>query len=320
MSESGTAVREKATFESWLAILGLICLPAAVFVAVAGATPSIRQRALFTAGSASLLVVISLTAAVARGRGSGARWPLSIASLLFAVSTFGLTLWAAIAVWTSAATSSIGQTPGVPVVEILALAVGAVLLVTGIKRIEITGFWKSVLSLMDVGLVAAGAVLLGWLGVVVVVAVNLIALVITSVRLAIRKQSILTYAAIQADVDRTEMEKLYDELRQERALKSIDPIKVAELISTLSQRARKPAEIRVMALPIAMLYVVHEPDLLVFASKFDQLMRLHRKRAEEAMSVADQLTVATRESAATFDEMVDALIAAAHPVGPEGQD
>lgn len=202
--------------------------------------------------------------------------------------------------------------PGVPEVEILALAVGTVLLVTGIKRIEITGFW-SVLSLLDVALVAVGAVLLGWLGVVVVIVVNLIAGVVSSVRLAIRKQSILTYAAIQADVDRTEMEKLYDELRSATAFKAIGPIETAELISTLSRRARKPAEIRVIAPPIAMLHVVYQPDLLMFASKFDQLMRLYGKGSEEAMSLADQLSVATRVSAATFDEMMDALIAAAHP-------
>ncbi len=307
------ATREKATFEAWLGVTGLLCLPALALVGVAGATPSIRQRALLSAGSASLLLVAALAAAVARGRASRARWPLTILSLVLTGATLGLAGWTAAAVWSSPNSPSNSQTQDVPLVEILALAVGAVLLVTGLKRIEITGFWKSVLSLTDLALLVVGAVLLGWLGALVVVVVNLIAVVVSSIRLAIRKQSILTYAAIQADVDRNEMEELHDELRTQKAFKAIGPIDTAELISTLSQLARSPAEMRLMAPPIAMLYVVHEPDLLKFASDFDQLMRLYGKSAGDAMALADQLTVGTRMAAATFDEMVDALIAAAHP-------
>lgn len=198
-------------------------------------------------------------------------------------------------------------------VELLGLIVGVILLVAGIKRIEIAAHWKTVLSLLDVVLLVIGTIRLGWLGLAIVLLTNLAALVVSSLRLAIKKQSILTYAATQASVSLREMELLHDQLRELNGFRSIGPIQTSELISTLSQCARSPSEVRSMAEPIAMLHVVHGSDLTEFATKFDQLLRRYGEPAEEAMRMADQLTVATKQSAATFDEIVEAMLAVAKP-------
>src|SRR5688572_14205308 len=96
-------------------------------------------------------------------------------------------------------------------------------------------------------------------------------------------------------------------------------IEVAELISLLAQRARTPSEIEEMALPVALLWVVHRPDLGCLVERFDTLLRLYGEPASESMRVADTLSAGTKASAATFTEMLDALVAAAggFPPGTE---
>jgi hypothetical protein len=55
---------------------------------------------------------------------------------------------------------------------------------------------------------------------------------------------------------------------------------------------------------------VFRPELDALVERFDRLLRLYGKSASDAMQVADTLTKATQLAAATFDEMLDATIAA----------
>lgn len=64
-----------------------------------------------------------------------------------------------------------------------------------------------------------------------------------------------------------------------------------------------------MAPAMAALWVIFRPDLETFVGKFDRLMRLASEPPERAMDVADVLTAGTQNTAAPFDEMLDAMLA-----------
>lgn len=129
-----------------------------------------------------------------------------------------------------------------------------------------------------------------------------------SVWLAMQKENLLVYAATQCGVSKQEMEDLHNRLKgSNRAFKQIGQIELARLISLLSQRARTPAEMQQMALPIAMLWIVQEGDLPWLVEHFDRLLRLYGRPASNSMQVADTLTVATQRSAATFCEIVEGM-------------
>jgi hypothetical protein len=66
-----------------------------------------------------------------------------------------------------------------------------------------------------------------------------------------------------------------------------------------------------MAAPIAMLHVVFKSELTGLADRFDRLLRLWGMEAAEAGRAADVLTKGAISSAATFDEMLDAMISTA---------
>lgn len=69
-----------------------------------------------------------------------------------------------------------------------------------------------------------------------------------------------------------------------------------------------------MAGPSALLWVVNRrPDLDWLVDSFDQLLRLDGSGADEVMRPADVLTAGTSKAAATFEEMVEAMIVAASP-------
>lgn len=136
---------------------------------------------------------------------------------------------------------------------------------------------------------------------------------ISTIRLASKRQAILTYASIQSGASYERTRSLADDLKHHRAMASLGPIQIAELISALAQRGRDLEEIREMGIPIAMLFVVHEPELDELAGKFDQILGLYDKPATAAMELADKISMATKISAATFSETLDGLIAAASP-------
>lgn len=298
------------TIQVLFAFLGFVLLVSGVVIGTAASGSLLRSRALLAAGIGSVLAITALTAALAASKSWRMRLPL-------AVATFLLTSWALIlsvevgTIMRQSTGSIFGYNTSV--LEVLGISLTIVVLVSGVGRIDVASYWRIVLGLLELAMLVIGVVVLGWLGLLIVVAVNLVAIVVWSVRLAMRKESTLTYAALQAKVDTSEMEDLFDELKTQKAFKHLGSIGTANLISFLSQRRRAPDETRHIAPPIAMLHAVHTTDLETLTAKFDQLMRLYRRPANEAMDLADTLTVGARESAATFEETIDALIAVAHP-------
>jgi hypothetical protein len=64
-----------------------------------------------------------------------------------------------------------------------------------------------------------------------------------------------------------------------------------------------------MSIPIAHLKVIFEPELESLVERFDVLLRRTGKSAADAMDVADVMTRGTQLSPASFDEMLDAMVA-----------
>lgn len=205
-------------------------------------------------------------------------------------------------------------------VSAAALVVGLVLLWSWRSGLEVSSFQATLLSVIEVAGFVIAVVALGWLGVAIFVAVSLVALVVWSVVLAIKKQSILVNAAVQgADLSREDAEEIWQWMKGEKSFAALPPLKRAELIKALAIKARRPAEIRAMAIPIAQLALVFECDPVWLAPRFDQLLRLYGHDAGEAPEVADTLTASTQLAAASFEEMVEAMLIAGG--GPsEGAD
>lgn len=187
---------------------------------------------------------------------------------------------------------------------------------TGYRKVKLSSFMTTVLFVIELVLTLLAVIGLGWdTGLLVVGITNLVAVLAWSSRLAIQHEDILTYAATQADASPSQMKALARQLgRSGKVFRVLGPIRTAQLIAQLSQRGRDVGEIEQMAPAVATLWVVHRPDLETFVGDFDRLLRLWRKPASEAMNVADVLTAATQRSAATFQEMLNAMIVAADPL------
>jgi hypothetical protein len=172
-----------------------------------------------------------------------------------------------------------------------ALVVGLVLLWSWRRGLEVSSFQATLLSVIEVAGFVIAVVALGWLGVAIFVVVSFAALLVWSVALAIKKQSILVDAAVQgADVSREGAEEIWQWMKGEESFAALPPLKRAELIKALAIKARKPAEIRAMAIPIAQLALIFECDPVWLAPRFDRLLRLYGHDAGEAPEVADTLT------------------------------
>lgn len=198
-------------------------------------------------------------------------------------------------------------------VGIVGVLVGLALLWTGVKRLRISSLQAALLSALDIAVLLGSVALLGSLGVIIFLGATVVAILAWSIYLAAKKEDILLYAATQCGAPKQEMLDLFDRLRKlpGRPLAAMEPLVQARLMSDLAQRARTPEEIELMVPPIAMLWVIHRPDLTWLASNFDRLLRLYGMDATESMRLADVVTAGTKSSAATFEEMVDALVAAA---------
>lgn len=195
-----------------------------------------------------------------------------------------------------------------------ALVVGLSLLWTGRRRLAVSSFQAVLLSVIDVVGFVIFVATLGRLGVAILLAVNLVAATIWSVVLIVKKQSILVGAAAQgADISVDEADEVWQWMKKQQGSAVLDPLKRAELIRTLATQARNPEEIRAMAVPIAQLAVVFDCDPIWLAPRFDQLLRLYGHEATEAIDVADILTRGTQLAAATFPEMIEAMLAAGAP-------
>lgn len=159
-------------------------------------------------------------------------------------------------------------------------------------------------------------VVLGWMGLVLATTVLVVAVVVSSIRLAVQVESALLAAVSRGKLDmaRDELKEFHRSLHgSDRTFAHISRVQSAELIQVLSECARSAAEIRTMAPWIVKLWIiggVRKPDLRgEFACRFDRCMRLWRIEAADAQRMADTLLVSTKQSAASMDDMLDGLIA-----------
>jgi hypothetical protein len=168
---------------------------------------------------------------------------------------------------------------------------------------------------LDAILLITSVVALGWLGFALTGLASLLGVLGWSVWLAAKKESLLVSAAIQIGSTKQEMQELHSRLyKSHRAFQQLGPIRLADLIRLIAERARRPQEIEAMALPIAMLSVTQECELPWLVEYFDRLLRLYGKAASESMAVADALTVATQNAAASFREMVEGMCRVVEPL------
>lgn len=199
-------------------------------------------------------------------------------------------------------------------VAVAAALVGAVVLMT--RKAELTRWGTTALWLGEFIVVVVSFFVLGWMGLVLALTVLVVAVVASSVRLAMQLESALLAATILGKLDMTkdELKVFHRSLhRSERSFAHISRVQSAELIRVLSECARTASEIRTMAPWIVKLWIIgglRTPDTRSdFARRFDRCMRLWRMEADEAQRMADNLLTGAKQSAASMDDMLDGLIA-----------
>lgn len=189
------------------------------------------------------------------------------------------------------------------------LALGLILLWTGLHHYKFSSFQATLLSILEIVGVVVSVVALGWLGIGILLAVNVIAALVWSGILAAKKQSILVDASVQsADMSVEEADEIWHWMKRQKAFAVVRPLRRGELIGALAGQARSPSEIRPMAVAVAQLSVIFDCDPIWLAPRFDQLLRLYGKSAAESEEVADSVVTATKQSAASFEEMLEAMI------------
>jgi hypothetical protein len=196
------------------------------------------------------------------------------------------------------------------VLVLITMVLSLALLWAGRKKLRFGSLVSTTLSVIELLALGILVVSLGWWGLIALAAVNAIAFAVYGIILAARVEERLVYASIQTDEPREAVEALAARLGKRPELANVGPVERAELIKLLSERARSVAEIEDMAVPIALLQVVHRPPWPWLVGHFDQLLRLAGEPASEAMRMADVLSSATKHSAATFEEIVEAMVAA----------
>jgi len=193
----------------------------------------------------------------------------------------------------------------------LALVIAFALLWTGVRRMSWATPLHAVLSALDLLALALALMQLGWLGVALFVGVNVVGFMAWGTAGAVYADAELASAAALGGGEKSDMRALSEALQKEQALKVLGPRRRANLIRLLSERARTPAEVRHMATPLGMLWIIGDrPDLSWLVERFDSLLRLYDKAAVDAMEVADTITVSSQQSATTQNEMIEALVVA----------
>jgi hypothetical protein len=199
------------------------------------------------------------------------------------------------------------------------LALGLILLWTGLRHYKFNSFQATLLSVLEIVGVVVSVVALGWLGLGILLAVNVIAALVWSVILAAKKQSILVDASVQStNMSVEEADEIWHWMKKQKAFAVMRPLRRGELIGALAGQARSPSEICPMALAIAQLSVIFDCDPIWLAPRFDQLLRLYGESAANSEQVADTLVTATKQSAASFEDMLAAMIIAGGGPGEVG--
>lgn len=192
-----------------------------------------------------------------------------------------------------------------------ALALGLLLLWAGLHHYKFSSFQTTLLSILEIVGVIVSVVALGWLGIGILLGVNIVAALVWSGILAAKKQSILVDASVQSrDMSAEEADEIWHWMKSQKAFAVIRPLRRGELIGALAAQARSPSEMRPMALAVAQLSVIFDCDPIWLAPRFDQLLRLYEKSAADSEEVADTLVTATKQSAASFEDMLQAMIVA----------
>ena len=208
-----------------------------------------------------------------------------------------------------------GESVDRSVLDALSLVVALAVWWLGIRRIELTSAVKSVLSVLEFGVLIGTVVTLGWLGLAIFVAANVVGLLLYSVRMAMRHETIVIEIANCTEASKEEVQALLKRLGRRKELKWVSPIERAEWVRELAHRGRGLPEIEIMAPSIAKLSLVYgQPEAPWLISRFDQIMRLYGEPASRAESVAETIYASVRASAATFPEMLEAFIAAVAPI------
>jgi hypothetical protein len=199
--------------------------------------------------------------------------------------------------------------------EAVTLVVAIALWWLGIRKIALGTPLKSVLSALELGLLIASVVALRWAGLAIFVAANVVGLLLYSTRLAMRQETILVEVANRTGSSKEEVEASHRKLGQQEHLKWVGPIERAEWMREIAYRGRSLDEIECIAPPIGALSLIYDqPDPKWLIAKFDQILRLYNEPASRAEKVAETLHASVNNSAATFPEMVEALITAVSPM------
>src|SRR5687767_6861571 len=98
-------------------------------------------------------------------------------------------------------------------IGVLALLVSVATFAFGLRKPDLSAFWKTLLYVLEVVTLVASVFLLGWLGFWVLTASLLITLVVHSLRLSMKLESVLTSAAIEGGTEQSETKQLHDSLR-----------------------------------------------------------------------------------------------------------
>lgn len=199
------------------------------------------------------------------------------------------------------------------------LVVGLTVLLT--REAEWSTFWQTVLSVAEITVLVVSFVLFGWWGLILATVVLVVALVVWIVRLYARWEAGLVAAIARGRLDMTkdEVKAFARHLREsDRALRAIRPTGLTNLIRVLSESGRDANDIEVMAPALGRIWIIYdyhkdEEAQERITSKFDQCLRLWGKDPSDAEDVADKLVAATKQSATSFEEMLDGMIAFAHP-------
>ncbi len=199
----------------------------------------------------------------------------------------------------------------IDIVSLAGILVGVAGIWFGVKRIELSRYWKAVLSVCDLVLLVVGLTTLGKTGAVAFVLANILGAIGYGLSLAAEKEDILANAAAVSGSDMKSLAKLQSDLRQKhKVIRNLRPLDQSRLILYLSKRARGTNEIGAMAPHIAALWIINRPDieLPTLVEKFDQLLRLWNMPVEDSAKLADQLTVLAQRSPTSLDDLMDGLI------------
>jgi len=209
---------------------------------------------------------------------------------------------------------------------LLSIVLSVVLLWAGIKRLNFSTHIQATLTVLDVLLLIGSVIVAGWLGFAVVMTANVLGFMATGVRLFMQTDTLYRYAAHQCDSTKEDLRELDKELRRSgeefTPFSVMGPVARARLICRLAERHRSPDAMRLLARPIALLWVGQyvRTEITWLVDCFDQLMRAYNLSPENAITLADMIAGTTKASAATLRETIEAMIAAVATDETEGGD